>query len=208
MIFKASVLGKLRGDLVGGAVLRLELVPDLGRPGVHRQQRLRAAAAPLEPRRRGAVLPRLAGRHDVHAAARRHAPVGDDGPVAGRSPRSAITMITALLYNAGRIGECTVTPDAYWTVRGRCVSKLDALYLSTITRSTGLLLGAAFAMVWRPRAIMRSPMRDRAGLLDLVALVGLRRDRAPVLVPRRGHRRRVPTRGCSAAASSSPSWRR
>ncbi len=84
----------------------------------------------------------------------------------------AITMVTALLYNAGRIGECTVTPDAYWNVREHCVSKLDALYLSTITRSTGILLGAAFAMVWRPRAIMRGPMRDRAGLLDLVALVG------------------------------------
>ena len=64
----------------------------------------------------------------------------------------AITLFTAVAYHSGRIGECSVTPDAYWTVRGRCVSKMDALYLSTITRSTGVLLGAAFAMVWRPRA--------------------------------------------------------
>ena len=65
MIFKSSVLGKLRGDLVAALVLRLELVPDLGRPGVHGDQRLRAAAPSLEPRRRGAVLPDLAGRHDA-----------------------------------------------------------------------------------------------------------------------------------------------
>ncbi len=35
MIFKSSVLGKLRGDLIAALVLRLELVPGLGRPGVH-----------------------------------------------------------------------------------------------------------------------------------------------------------------------------
>jgi peptidoglycan/LPS O-acetylase OafA/YrhL len=84
-----------------------------------------------------------------------------------------ITLFTALAYQSGRIGECVVTPDAYWTVREHCVSKMDSLYLATITRSTGILLGAAFAMVWRPRAIMRGPLRDRAGLLDLVALCGL-----------------------------------
>ena len=38
--------------------VRVELVPDLGRPGVHRVRRLRPAAPPVEPGRRGAVLPR------------------------------------------------------------------------------------------------------------------------------------------------------
>ena len=82
---------------------------------------------------------------------------------------------------------------------------MDALYLSTITRSTGVLLGAAFAMVWRPRAIMRShtarplasarPRRHRRA--------GDPRDsssgtcRSPTIRAR-------PTPGCSAAASSSP----
>ena len=69
-----------------GAVLRLELVPDLGRAGVHGGQRLRAAAPPLEPRRRGAVLPLLADHHDAADAARRHAPAGDDRPLARASP--------------------------------------------------------------------------------------------------------------------------
>jgi peptidoglycan/LPS O-acetylase OafA/YrhL len=84
-----------------------------------------------------------------------------------------VTVAVAVLHHSGTIGECDVTPEAYWTIGGRCVSKADALYLSTITRSSGLLLGSAFAMVWRPRAIMRSRMRDRNRLLDLVALIGL-----------------------------------
>ena len=50
---------------------------------------------------------------------------------------------------------------------------MDTLYLSTITRATGLLLGAAFAMIWRPVAVMRGPMRNKGPLLDLIALVGL-----------------------------------
>ena len=49
----------------------------------------------------------------------------------------------------------------------------DTLYLSTITRAGGLLLGAAFAMIWRPVAIMRGPLRDAGRLLDIVAVVGL-----------------------------------
>jgi peptidoglycan/LPS O-acetylase OafA/YrhL len=85
----------------------------------------------------------------------------------------AIAGIMAALYHPGLIGTCTTTPEAYWQVGGRCISKVDTLYLSTPTRATGLLLGAAFAMVWRPAAVLRGPMRDRGPMLDGVALVGL-----------------------------------
>jgi len=85
----------------------------------------------------------------------------------------AITIATALLYQRGRIGECSVTPEAYWTLGERCIDKANALYLSTITRSSGLLLGAAFAMVWRPVAIMRGPLRRANRALDVVGVVGL-----------------------------------
>jgi peptidoglycan/LPS O-acetylase OafA/YrhL len=85
----------------------------------------------------------------------------------------AVTIFTALTAYTGRVAACSVTPDAYWTVGERCISKADTLYLSSITRSSGLLLGAAFALVWRPAAIMRSPMRNKAPLVDLLALVGL-----------------------------------
>ena len=35
-IFKNEALGALRGDVIAGLLLRVELVPDLGGPGVHR----------------------------------------------------------------------------------------------------------------------------------------------------------------------------
>ncbi len=66
----------------------------------------------------------------------------------------------------------TDTPDAYWEIGGRLISKPDALYLSTISRSSGLLLGSAFAMIWRPAAIMRGPLRNKAGIFDGMAVVG------------------------------------
>jgi peptidoglycan/LPS O-acetylase OafA/YrhL len=84
-----------------------------------------------------------------------------------------ITAVMAALHYSGPIGTCSVTPQAYWHVAGRCINKTDTLYLSTPTRATGLLLGAAFAMVWRPVALMRGPMRDRGRLLDGVGLLGL-----------------------------------
>ena len=52
--------------------------------------------------------------------------------------------------------------NGYWQLFGRCISINDALYLSTITRAGGLLLGAGFAMVWRPMAIVRGPLRNRS----------------------------------------------
>ncbi len=84
-----------------------------------------------------------------------------------------ITVAVGLLYYSGPIETCESTPDAYWQVAGRCISKTDTLYLSTPTRATGLLLGAAFAMIWRPVAVMRGPIRRKGRLLDLVAVLGL-----------------------------------
>jgi peptidoglycan/LPS O-acetylase OafA/YrhL/lysophospholipase L1-like esterase len=84
-----------------------------------------------------------------------------------------IALAVGLLYHSGPVGTPAVTPAAYWDVAGRSISKMDTLYLSTISRSTGLLLGAAFAMLWRPVAVMRGPLRDKGPALDLLAAVGL-----------------------------------
>jgi peptidoglycan/LPS O-acetylase OafA/YrhL len=83
-----------------------------------------------------------------------------------------ITIVTALVYTSGPIGTPEVTPDAYWSLFGRDISKFDWSYLGTFSRAAGLLLGAAFAMVWRPVAVMRGPLRTKGRLLDVVALVG------------------------------------
>ena len=52
-----------------------------------------------------------------------------------------VTVAMALLYHEGRVGECDVTPDAYWTIADRCISKADALYLATITRAAACCSG-------------------------------------------------------------------
>jgi peptidoglycan/LPS O-acetylase OafA/YrhL len=85
----------------------------------------------------------------------------------------AVTVVTAVIYYPGEVNTCALTPEAYWKVGERCISKTDTLYLSTFTRAGGLLLGAAFALVWRPVAVMRGPLRTKGRLVDLVALVGL-----------------------------------
>ncbi len=171
-LFKASVLGKLRGDLIAslayvmnwyqvwvgqGYTASNDFVPlrHLWSLAVEEQFYLVWPLVMMLLLRRGGTR-RLAmtARWLVIAAL-------------------AITVAVAVLHHGGTIGECSVTPDAYWSLGGRCIAKADALYLSTITRASGLLLGAAFAMVWRPRAIMRSALRERSGLLDVVALAGL-----------------------------------
>ena len=85
----------------------------------------------------------------------------------------AVTVLVALLYHPGTIGEPDVTPEAYWWLGDRPISKLDTLYLSTFTRAGGLLLGAALAMVWRPYALIRGPLRTEGRLFDVIALGGL-----------------------------------
>ncbi|MGA1158033.1 MAG: acyltransferase family protein, partial [Ilumatobacteraceae bacterium] len=85
----------------------------------------------------------------------------------------AIAVAVALLMPSGPIGTCVETPNSFWTIGDRCISKVDLLYLSTPTRATGLLLGAALALVWRPFALLRGPMRKKGPLLDPLALIGL-----------------------------------
>jgi len=86
---------------------------------------------------------------------------------------AVITVTVALLYYSGPIGEPNVTPDAYWWLGDRPIAKIDTLYLSSVTRLSGILLGAAFAMVWRPLAIVRGPLRSKGRLFDGLALVSI-----------------------------------
>jgi hypothetical protein len=58
-------------------------------------------------------------------------------------------------------------------VLGHCINVNEALYLGTFSRAGGLMLGSAFALVWRPVAIMRSPLRRRGRRIDLLGLLGL-----------------------------------
>jgi peptidoglycan/LPS O-acetylase OafA/YrhL len=86
-----------------------------------------------------------------------------------------IAFMVGLLFAGGDVAT-TCAPDAmngYWKLFGRCISINESLYLGTFTRAGGLLLGAAFAMVWRPMAVLRGAVRDKGRQLDVLALLGL-----------------------------------
>ncbi len=86
-----------------------------------------------------------------------------------------VTLMMALLFHNGDVA-ATCTADqrqGYWSMFGRCISINESLYLGTLSRAGGLLLGAAFAMIWRPAALLRGRMRDKAAVLDGVSAFGL-----------------------------------
>ena len=81
-----------------------------------------------------------------------------------------IAIMVAVLYAPGSVGSCSTDFRAgTFTFFGHCFSTNDTLYLSSISRSGGLLLGSGFAMLWRPMAIMRGPLRDKGKRLDVLA---------------------------------------
>ena len=94
-----------------------------------------------------------------------------------------VAVVVAAMYVSGTvfIGADPVTnapscrpgeSHGYISVLGHCVNVNEALYLGTFSRAGGLMLGSAFALVWRPVAIMRSPLRKRGRRIDLLGLVG------------------------------------
>ena len=87
----------------------------------------------------------------------------------------AITLAMAALFHSGDVAAtCTVEQrQGYFTLFGRCMSINDTLYLGTLTRAGGLLLGAAFAAVWQPQVLLRNRWRHRSGILDVVGVLGL-----------------------------------
>ncbi len=93
----------------------------------------------------------------------------------------AITIGTALYFHPGSLPDCSVAvsghenlgPPCTVEIFGRIVEKNNFLYLGTVSRMSGIMLGAGFAMLWRPVAIMRGPLRHRARLLDFVGVAGL-----------------------------------
>jgi len=95
-----------------------------------------------------------------------------------------ISLTMAALYIGGTVflGADSVTNAAscgageshgYISLFGHCLNVNEVLYLSTISRAGGLMLGAAFALMWRPVAIMRGPLRKRGRQIDVIGLLGL-----------------------------------
>jgi len=86
---------------------------------------------------------------------------------------AAIAVYTALVFRTGPIDTIENTPEQFMSFFGRDVLRTDFLYLGTVSRASGLLLGAALATAWRPWSIRRGRAGANANGLDLLGVLGL-----------------------------------
>ncbi len=86
---------------------------------------------------------------------------------------AAIGVYTAAMFHTGPIDTLSKTPNQFMSLFGRQVLRTDFLYLGTLSRASGLLLGAALATAWRPWAIRRARAGGNANGLDFLGLLGL-----------------------------------
>lgn len=87
-----------------------------------------------------------------------------------------IAAIVAAIYVPGATAAtCNVEGfrNGWATIAGKCVNVNETLYLGSLSRAGGLLLGAGFAMLWRPLAVVRGPLRDKGRRLDVLAVLGM-----------------------------------
>lgn len=97
-------------------------------------------------------------------------------PVAGLlflATSVAIAIYVAVTYRSGQIATLSETPEQYMAFLGHPVSRIDFLFLGTFTRASGLFLGAALAIFWRPWLLGSSPIGTRGQMFDVVFLAGL-----------------------------------
>jgi peptidoglycan/LPS O-acetylase OafA/YrhL len=85
----------------------------------------------------------------------------------------ALTVFSVLMYRPGTIGTIAQTPEQYFNLFGRDVLRVDFLYLSTISRASGLLLGASLACVWRPWKLIGGRVAYASAPLDLLGVLAI-----------------------------------
>lgn len=81
----------------------------------------------------------------------------------------ALTVWTAVLHVPGGLDEASQRMGLF----GREVARTDFLYLGTLSRSSGLLFGAALATMWQPWSIRRGAAGRDANALDVVGSLAL-----------------------------------
>jgi peptidoglycan/LPS O-acetylase OafA/YrhL len=85
----------------------------------------------------------------------------------------AVSIYVAKTFEPGANGSVLETPDHYIALFGHAVSKVDFLFLGTLGRSGGLLIGSALAFWWKPSMFNNDHPTSERFIVSVVGWVGV-----------------------------------
>ena len=84
-----------------------------------------------------------------------------------------VSIYVAKTFEPGANGSVLETPDHYIALFGHTVSKVDFLFLGTLGRSGGLLIGSALAFWWKPSMFNNDHPTSERHIVSVVGWVGV-----------------------------------
>ncbi len=85
----------------------------------------------------------------------------------------AVSVYVAKTFEPGASGSVLETPDHYLSLFGHTVSKVDFLFLGTLGRSGGLLIGSALAFWWKPSMFHHDHPTSERHVVSIVGWLGV-----------------------------------
>ena len=85
----------------------------------------------------------------------------------------AVSIYVAKTFEPGANGSVLETPDHYLAIFGHAVSKVDFLFLGTLGRSGGLLIGSALAFWWKPSMFHIDHPTSERHIVSIVGWLGV-----------------------------------
>ena len=85
----------------------------------------------------------------------------------------AVSIYVAKTFEPGASGSVLETPDHYLAIFEHAVSKVDFLFLGTLGRSGGLLIGSALAFWWKPSMFNNDHPTSERHIVSVVGWVGV-----------------------------------
>ena len=85
----------------------------------------------------------------------------------------AVAIYVGKTFEPGATGSVLETPEQYITIFGHAVSKVDFLFLGTLGRSGGLLIGSALAFWWKPSMFNNDHPTSERHIVSVVGWLGV-----------------------------------